>query len=298
MNKSINEIYPNKGETRKEFIARFMKVTKDEYPDPKQRFAVANSYWDRRHKVNEATRSEIIAKSKSADHYKDSSETRWSKKAACRVANTVKDYNQIDMDTFWKKDILTFGVKIEGETNTYLVKISFGNILPRLQKEVKDNDNKLTPEVIYKALSNSINSEDVKFNCQCPDYLYTLKYFASENGYNVGEKETRPSDITNPDDTKGAGCKHVLAALNNLEWLNKIASVINNYVNYCKDHLENNYARFIFPKIYGISYDDAVQLTIDDFDDKGNLKDDLESDESTINLANAIGKLRGRFKKK
>ena len=48
----INEVYPNKGESKKDFISRFMSVTKDEYPDVKQRFAVANSYWDRRDKDN------------------------------------------------------------------------------------------------------------------------------------------------------------------------------------------------------------------------------------------------------
>lgn len=46
----INEVYPNKGESKKDFIARFMSVTKDEYPDSKQRYAVALSYWNRRKK--------------------------------------------------------------------------------------------------------------------------------------------------------------------------------------------------------------------------------------------------------
>lgn len=50
---SLNEVYPNKGESKKDFIKRFMSVTKKEYPDKKQRFAVANSYWERRHKINE-----------------------------------------------------------------------------------------------------------------------------------------------------------------------------------------------------------------------------------------------------
>ena len=46
----VNEVYPNKGESKKDFINRFMSVTKDEYPDIKQRYAVALSYWDRRNK--------------------------------------------------------------------------------------------------------------------------------------------------------------------------------------------------------------------------------------------------------
>ena len=47
---SLNEVYPNKGENKKDFISRFMSVTKDEYPDQKQRYAVALSYWNRRNK--------------------------------------------------------------------------------------------------------------------------------------------------------------------------------------------------------------------------------------------------------
>ena len=45
---SLNEVYPNKGESKKDFINRFMRVTAKEYPDVKQRYAVANSYWERR----------------------------------------------------------------------------------------------------------------------------------------------------------------------------------------------------------------------------------------------------------
>lgn len=48
--KELNEVYPNKGESKEDFISRFMSVTKDEYPDQKQRYAVALSYWDRRDK--------------------------------------------------------------------------------------------------------------------------------------------------------------------------------------------------------------------------------------------------------
>ena len=47
---AVNEVYPNKGESKEDFIKRFMSVTKDEYPDRKQRYAVANSYWERRNK--------------------------------------------------------------------------------------------------------------------------------------------------------------------------------------------------------------------------------------------------------
>lgn len=43
---------PNKGETKDDFISRCMKnpTMKSEYPDEKQRLAVANSQWERRNK--------------------------------------------------------------------------------------------------------------------------------------------------------------------------------------------------------------------------------------------------------
>lgn len=47
---SLKEVYPQKDETKSDFINRFMRVTVKEYPDVKQRYAVANSYWDNRTK--------------------------------------------------------------------------------------------------------------------------------------------------------------------------------------------------------------------------------------------------------
>lgn len=51
--KDLEEVYPQKNETKSDFINRFMRVTAKEYPNVKQRYAVANSYWDK-HSKNEA----------------------------------------------------------------------------------------------------------------------------------------------------------------------------------------------------------------------------------------------------
>lgn len=45
---TLNEVYPNKGESKEDFISRFMRVTKSEYPDIKQRYAIALSYWNKK----------------------------------------------------------------------------------------------------------------------------------------------------------------------------------------------------------------------------------------------------------
>ena len=49
----VLDVKPKKGEKKKEFLQRFMKETEKEYPDEKQRYAVANSYWERK-KIKDA----------------------------------------------------------------------------------------------------------------------------------------------------------------------------------------------------------------------------------------------------
>ena len=248
--------------------------------------------------LNEATRNQLMVKSRKGASYKNASKgNRWTAKSKSKVANTVKDYNKIDMDTFWKKDQLQFKIKVEGETDTYFVAVEFNNILEKIQRRIKDNKNKLEIKCIYDSLLQALNSSDVKVDCTCPDFKYRFRVWATKNNYNAGESENREAKITNPSDNLGAACKHILCALNNAEWLQKIASVINNYINYCKDNMEYNYSRFIFPKLYGMTYSKAIQMTIDDYDDKGQVKDTLDSDEALINLSNALGKDRGKIKK-
>lgn len=48
--KTVKDVKPRKGESKEDFISRFMEETKEEYPDQKQRLAVAYSYWERKNK--------------------------------------------------------------------------------------------------------------------------------------------------------------------------------------------------------------------------------------------------------
>lgn len=61
---SINDVNPREGESKEDFIARFMSETKAEYPDEKQRLAVAYSYWEKKHPKDSLKRFEV--------EYKDS----------------------------------------------------------------------------------------------------------------------------------------------------------------------------------------------------------------------------------
>lgn len=248
--------------------------------------------------ITEAKRQELLKQSKKGLNYKDKNINRWDNKRTCIISNTVKDYNKIDMNTFWKQDKLKFTVKVKGETDDYEVEIEFTNIHPRLQQYVKQNRNKFDRDIVTRALLDALNSSDVKLSCSCPDFFFRFSFYASKEGYKSGPLENRPADISNPDNNLGKGCKHVLAVLNNTSWIRNIGSVIVNYANYCRDNLEYNYSRFIFPKIYGLDYKKAIQMCIDDFDENGELKADLTSDERIINLSNAIAKARFKGNKK
>jgi hypothetical protein len=59
---------------------------------------------------------------------------------------------------------------------------------------------------------------------------YRFAYWATKYDYKSGKPETRPTKITNPNDKKGAVCKHLLAILSNKKWLVKLSTIINQYI--------------------------------------------------------------------
>ena len=123
----------------------------------------------------------------------------------------------------------------------------------------------------------------------CPDSQYRFSYWQTKNKVNSGEEENRPANITNPHDSLGTSCKHVLLVLSNESWLLKVASVIYNYINYMEKHYKKLYADFIYPAIYQKDYEEPVQLDI--FDDN-----ELATDSDTINTSNQYAATKNQFK--
>lgn len=238
-------------------------------------------YEDNRHK--------LISKSKASKKGKE----RFNKRNKARVANTVKAMNSIDMNKLFKEDILTVNLPIMGETDNYIVKITFGGFLEILRDQTRDKQ-QVDFRDISRAAIIGFNKDDVFINCSCPDFRYRFAYFSTRNDFNSGAPENRPSDITNPDDSLGSACKHVLLVLNNTSWIMKVASVINNYIRYMERHYEKLYADVIYPAVYGRPYEDSVQLN---FDDMSNEDDTLATDTDTIDAANEYNKRRTQFQK-
>lgn len=239
-------------------------------------------------KLNEASRNNLINKSKSSEK----GNQRYNRRKRSKVASNVRQFNSIDMNKLFKQDILTVDVEVKGETDDYTVRITFGGFLEILRDYIKNDT--FTLRDIIRSLVTAFNRDDVYVFCTCPDWHYRFGYYASINKITSGEIENRPSNITNPDDKLGSACKHVLLVLSNTSWLVKVASVINNYIKYMEKHYQKLYSDFIYPAIYGKEYSEPVQLSFDDIERDN---DELSTDKETIDKANEYNKRRTQFQK-
>ena len=105
------------------------------------------------------------------------------------------------MNKLFKDDILTVDINVKGETDNYIVKISFGGLCELLKDQI-EKQGKLDYKAVTRALILGFNKDDVYIRCSCPDSQYRFAYWQSKNNIITGDAETRPSDITNPDDTR------------------------------------------------------------------------------------------------
>ncbi len=260
----------------------------------------------------EDSRSELIRKSRNSDPYapenRSLGKNRQQRRLKSRIANSVKEYNQINMNKLFKEDILDVNVRVNGETNIYLVKVSFNGFLNSLAGFMRANadESDLDFKIVLKALLDAFNHNDVMVHCTCPDFKYREAYWATVNGINAGEPENRPSDETNPNDTKGL-CKHINLILNNNSWMMKVASVIYNYINYMREHMSSLYQKVIYPAIFDREYippepDDTENDFIDtetniEDEPEDSFDDNLDTDEDTIDTSNKWARTKNQFKK-
>ena len=220
----------------------------------------------------EDKRSQLLSRSKTGDSYsiwnQFKGKNRYQRRLYSRLASSVKNFNSIDMNKLFKDDVLDVDIDVKGETNVYVVRISFAGFLDELHNFLKSGK-ELDKKIISKALVRAFNGDDVYINCTCPDFRYRGKYWATKNNILIGAPEDRPSDITNPNDTKGPGCKHITLALSDSSWLIKVSSVIYNYIEYMREHDERLYQKYIYPAIYQKPWEpeDGTQLDITDIDD-------------------------------
>lgn len=213
-------------------------------------------------KLEEKTRSQLLSKSRSADVTKSYGTTRYERKDLQHVYNSVSAFNKIDMNALYKANLLSFIIPIQGEHGNYEVEVLFDGILDAINRELQNNSWSFEYKVVYRAIIDAINKQDIYVSCNCPDFTYRMSYWASKGRYNSGQPQIVPARITNPNDSKGAGCKHIMKVLADLDWALKLASCITNYVTYMEEHYPDKYFNVIFPAIYGVSYQRALDQGI------------------------------------
>lgn len=123
------------------------------------------------YRLNEDSRSSLLAKSKQSKKGFE----RFKKRVKSRVANSVKQFNQIDMNKLFKDNILTVDIAVKGETDEYIVKISFGGFKGLIQDQIK-RIGKFDLKAVTRALINGFNKDDVYIHCSClhPNTLIKL----------------------------------------------------------------------------------------------------------------------------
>lgn len=121
--------------------------------------------------LTEKTRQQLLDKSRNGAAYapdnRAKGKNRFERRKYSKVAATIKDYNSIDMNAFFKGDYLEFGVPVHGETDDYVVTVTFERILPRLQQEVRSDKNRLSEKAVLRALLGAFNTGDVYVSCTC-----------------------------------------------------------------------------------------------------------------------------------
>ena len=248
------------------------------------------------HNLLEATRVSLISQSKNVGAYKNQErgKNRFERKKYSKIANAVKNYNEINMNLLFKQDILQVNIPVVGESDEYIVTVKIEGVVAEIQKNIKNNNNKLEFRTIIQALTKVFNSTDVYVKCTCPDFKYRFAHWNIIKNVSVDDTTNDPGPgkgITNPNDDKGRGCKHILLALANGDWMMKVASVIMNYCHFLSEKKPEAFLKLVFPKLYGVPADEAEQndIVADN--------EDLESGKDLIDIINDWAKNRGKFKK-
>ncbi len=164
--------------------------------------------------LNEARRTELVQKSEHDPRIE-------------RRKNYVKRrYNIKSVDDMY---LVNFGdLKCVVEVGDYEITLFVNKFVKSLKvyKDLLGKDIKFNYDFLRSVVPKIIDASDLKVHCSCPDFKYRFAYWASKKKYKASYLELRPAKITNPDDSLGSACKHVLALLANKEWLRNLTPKI------------------------------------------------------------------------
>lgn len=209
-------------------------------------------------RLDEVSRSTLLNKSINAKPTKAYGTTRYNRRIYQHIKNDASVFNNIDMNSMFKTDMLYLNLPVKGETDDYTVSIMFDGACKDIQRELKKNRYKFEYKVIHKAIMRAINNQNMYIGCTCNDFKFRLQYHATKQKYNALKAQLVPANITNPNDDQGAGCKHIMAVLSDLNWAMQLSTAIHNYIVYMQENMPDLYEKFIFKAVYGMPYQYAL----------------------------------------
>lgn len=217
----------------------------------------------------EVSRKDLVLKSRTQ------SKTRFNKRLNYQVSN----FRGVDLQQMFENDYFVFNTPIKD----YVCTIAFPGVFTSLKQVVRStagDPSRINLQMVIRALRIAFDAtDDVKVNCTCADWIYRFAYYATKNGYKYGPPENRPSDITNPDDTLGATCKHLDMLLSNKRWLVKAASVVNAFIKTYPDKAANYlYDTYSAPDVDDRE-DEVDDVPVTPENDSGSMETDTDDDE-------------------
>lgn len=200
-------------------------IDKEKYDLDNKVDSILLKYCDDR--INSMTKTESLLHEKGRtdmlNKSRKESPGRWERRQYYKNFRVIKTDIQ-DLDD---KDRVT----VTFEVGDYIDTISFNNILLNLREVVKKDPKHMVKfDWVIRACNRAIDQSDVFVNCQCADFKYRFAYVASKDSYKYGKKEMRPADIRNPNNDKGSFCKHLLSVLSNKNWMTKVATTVNDWL--------------------------------------------------------------------
>lgn len=191
-------------------VLSFMEVDHQLSPDEinQERLSADESlYTPERASAFETTSNQYIQASKKGRPYKTKPGNRFLRRVYIKMNGGNNVWFDIDMNRLFRKGSFAVKIPVVGETKEYIDTISFEDWLPKLKDDIARTG--FTQLTVKRSLMEMLRFHNLKVHCTCPDWKYRFQYWATVNGEEEGDPETRPANKTNPRNDLGKLCKHL-----------------------------------------------------------------------------------------
>lgn len=179
--------------------------------------------------LSEITRWEIIRRTQHEDRGSREHPKRWEKGTSGFYK--AKDFRNVDFAKLFSSDTFIWSSRV----GDYTVTISFEGAFSNLYDQVrgwggKNRWKRIDLKLLTKCLSQSLDTEDLRVDCTCPDFKYRFAFYLTKADAKYGTPQTTEPKVRNVKNNKGWVCKHVLAVLYGKRWVPAAAKAWLSYI--------------------------------------------------------------------